>query len=156
MERPRATAIDLCRHYRAFDVMVTIPGVSHVAMMHSSWCPLTRTYLQARTLAGLSCQWRSQALSFRHAKIGVGRGSSAVQRTCSCLTILRERGRIASMFCSMNSVPRMHGTDKLSESRNRSSRRTPGVSTYRCIAYFVTRRLLFASWMRGSVVNSSA
>jgi len=43
-----------------------------------------------------------------------------VQRTCSCQTILRKRGKIASMFCSMNSVPRMHGTDKLSETRNRS------------------------------------
>jgi len=79
-----------------------------------------------------------------------------VQRTCSCQTIFRKRGKIASMFCSMNSVPRMHGTDELSETRNRSNRRTPLVSTYKCMAYFVTRRLLFASRMRGSVVNSSA
>jgi len=48
---------------------------------------LTRTCLQARTRAGLSCQWRSHALSLRQAKIGVGRGSSSVQRTCSCQTI---------------------------------------------------------------------
>jgi len=79
-----------------------------------------------------------------------------VQRTCSCQTIFRKRGKIASMFCSMNSVPRMRGTDKLSETMNRSNRRTPPVSTHRCLAYFVTRRLLFASRMRGTVVNSSA
>jgi len=79
-----------------------------------------------------------------------------VQRTCSCQTILRKRSKISSMFCSMNSMPRMHGTDKLSETRNRSNRRTPPLSTYRFMAYFVTRRLLFASQMRGSVVNFSA
>jgi len=156
MARPRATAIDLCRHNRAFGVMVTIPGVSHVAMINSSCCPSTRTCLQALTLAGLSFQWRSRALSLRQAKIGVGRGSSSLQRTCSCQTILRKRGKIASMFCSMNWVPRMHGTDKLSETRNRSNRRTSPVSTYRCIEYFFTRRLLFASRMRGSVVKSSS
>jgi len=105
MARPRATAIDFFRHNRYFGMMVTIPGVSHVAMIHFSWCLLTRTCLQARTLAGLSFQWRSQALSFRQAKIGVRRGSSYVQRTCSCQTILRKRGKIASMFCSMRSVP---------------------------------------------------
>jgi len=53
---------------------------------------------------------------------------------CSYQTIFRKRGKIASMFCSMNSVPKMHGTDKLSETRNRSNRRTPRVSTYRCMA----------------------
>jgi len=31
MAMPRATAMDLCRHNRMFGVMVTIPGVSHVA-----------------------------------------------------------------------------------------------------------------------------
>jgi len=56
MARPRATAIDLCRHNRAFGVMVTVPGVSYVAMIHSSWCPSTRTCLQSLTLAGLSFQ----------------------------------------------------------------------------------------------------
>jgi len=80
--RPRATATDLYRRNRALSVMGTIPGVSHVAMIHSSWCPLKRTCSKAGTLAGLSFQWRSQALSFRQAKIGVGRGSSSVQRTC--------------------------------------------------------------------------
>jgi len=79
-----------------------------------------------------------------------------VQRTYSCQKILRKRGKMPSMFCSMNSVPRMHGTEKLSETRKRSNRRTPPVSSYRCMVYFVTRRLLFASRMRGSVVNSSA
>jgi len=156
MAMPRATAMELCRHDRMFGVIVTMPGVSQVAMMHSSLCPLTRTCLQARTRAGLSCQWRSHALSLRQAKIGVRRGSSSVQRTSSCQTILRKRGKMRSMFCSMNSVPRMHGTEKLSETRNRSRRRTPPVSTYRCMAYFVTRRLLFEPPMRGSVVSYSA
>jgi len=51
--------------------MVTIPGVSHVAMIHSSWCPLTRTCLRARTHAGSPCQWRSQALSLRQDKMAL-------------------------------------------------------------------------------------
>jgi len=79
-------------------VMVTIPGVPQVAMIHSSCGPSTRTCLQAPTLAGLSYQRRSKALSLRQAKIGVGRDSSSVQRTCFCQTILRKRGIIASMF----------------------------------------------------------
>jgi len=155
MARPRATAIDLCRHNRAFCVIETMPGVSHVAMIPSSWCPSTRACLQARTLAGLSCQWRSQALSFRKAKIAVARGSSAVQRTCSRQTILRKRGKMAFMFCSMNSVQTMRGTDELSETRPQSKRRIPPVCTYKCMAYLVTRRLLFASRIRGSVVHLS-
>ena len=106
-----------------------------MAMIHSSLCPLTRTCLQARTRAGLSFQWRSHALSLRQAKIGIGRGCSSVHRTCSCQTILHKRGRMPSVFCSMNSVPRMHGADKLSATSNRSNRRTPSVSTYRCMAY---------------------
>jgi len=43
MAMPQATAMDLCRHNRMFGVIITIPGVSHVAMIHSSSCPLTRT-----------------------------------------------------------------------------------------------------------------
>jgi len=96
--RPRATAIDLCRQNRAFGVMVPILGVSHVAIIHCSCCPSTRTCLQALTLAGLSCQWRSKALALRQAKSAVGRGSSSVQRTCSFQTILRKHGKIASLF----------------------------------------------------------
>jgi len=79
-----------------------------------------------------------------------------VQRTCSCQTILRRRGNIASILCSMNSVPRMHGTDTLSETRKRSKMRIPPVSTNKCMAYSVTRRFLFASQIRGSVVSFSA
>ena len=45
--------------------------------------------------------------------------------TCSCQKILRKRGKMASMLRSMNSVPRMHGSDKLSEKRKRSKMRTP-------------------------------
>jgi len=110
--------------------MVTVPGVSHVDTIHSSFCPSTRSCLQDLLLADLSRQWRSQALSFRQAKIGVGRESSAVQRTCSSQTILRERGKIAAMSGSMNSVPRMHGTDELSETRNLSKTYTSGVNTH--------------------------
>ena len=79
-----------------------------------------------------------------------------MQRTCSCQTIFRKCGKMPSMLRSMNSVPRIHGTDKLSETRKRSKMRTPPVSTYMCMAYSVTRRLLFASQIRGSVVSFSA
>jgi len=67
--------------------MITVPGVSHVAMIHSFLCPLTRTCSQAHTFAGLSCQWRPQALSLRRGKIGNGRGRYSMQRTCSCQMI---------------------------------------------------------------------
>jgi len=119
MARPRATAIDLCRHKFVLPMAV----LSTVITTSQDW------------------RWPRQFLRAAHVLLP----DDLTQTQQDLFNVL---------FNELDA--KNHGTDKLSETRNRSNRRTPPLSTYRFKAYFVTRRLLFASQMRGSVVNFSA
>jgi len=163
LARPRATAINYVGETRAFGVIVTMPGVSHVAMIRSSWCLLTRLCLQARTLgvhlaSGGPRHCRSDKPRFALAEAGppcstrvpARRSCENVAKSPRCFFQRTWRQRRTKLTSCRK---QMHETDKLSEARKQSKRRTPPVSTYTCIAYWVTRRLLFASRIRGSVVS---